>query len=621
VLSVALTCAMITTSFGATSQLSALARPSSQLPLNQDLAQRYIIVLKPGADRTDISGAVSVMGESIEKHYRSVFNGYVATLTPSQLAELHSNPAIQYIEPDQAITVMSDQVNPPNWGLDRIDQENLPLDNHYVDLSSGAGVTAYIIDTGIAPNAQFGDRLATGYSAFGDSNTVDCQGHGTHVAGTIGSTLYGVAKSVTLVPVRVFNGCDPNAGGFVVDLINGINWTIINHLAGVPAVINMSLGAGPSSALDAAVESAIADGIVVVVAAGNDGDKPLLRNSCNSSPGRVPGAITVGATTQTDSRASFSNVGSCIDMFAPGYAIVSVSFDGSEVQKTKSGTSMASPHVAGAVAAIWGRNLTSSATTITATVSNSVSLGKISDEGTGSPNKLLYINPEWEKPLTPTGVTASVLLGGAVEVSWSYSAAPAYPASSFTVTATPSGKTCVWTQGPLKCKVVGLTRGLNYTFNVVAQNTSGNGSTSTTSNAVTLLVIMQSVTPSRILDTRNGTGGVAIAKVGNGTNDQGTVLEFNVLGKGSLPTSAAAIGAVSLNVTAAGTTVGSEGGWVAVYPCGTNPEVSNLNFVSGQITPNAVITPISSAGTVCFKVYGKTDLIADINGYTSIFTN
>lgn len=443
---------------------------------------RYIIMLKPSTSATAKADVLSLLGSSITRTYSAAFKGYAATLTSSQLKALKGNPAIQHIEQDRIITVSSSQPNPP-WGLDRIDQVNLPLDRLYVDRSNGAGVTAYVVDTGIAPHSEFGNRLVTGYTAINDAyGTTDCNGHGTHVAGTIGSATYGVAEAVTLVPVRVLSCA---GSGSTSGVIAGINWAITNHAAGVPSVLNLSLGGGADVFLDTAVRNAIADGIVVVVAAGNDGNKTdtALHNACLYSPAREPQAITVGSSTSTDARSGFSNYGTCVDLFAPGSSILSTWLNGGTA--TLNGTSMASPHVAGAVAAIWGSNLALTLTSIQTMTLASVSANKLTDTRTGSPNLLLHVpSGSGVAPSPPRNVVA-VSGSGRATVTWD---APIDSGSStitrYTVTSTPGNKTCSWTSGPLSCTVVGLSSNVTYTFQVTASNTTNTSTASPSSNSV-----------------------------------------------------------------------------------------------------------------------------------------
>lgn len=276
--------------------------------------------------------------------YDQAINGFAGFLSSDQVCVLQKRGNVLNVEADKEMSINATQTG-ATWGLDRIDQQSLSLDSNYSYTSTGAGVDAYEIDTGIlGTHTEFTGRMKNGYSAIGKStNTTDCNGHGTHVAGTVGGTSYGVAKKVSLIPVRVLNcqGSGTNSG-----VIAGINWAITTHVSGKNAVANLSLGGGVSPALDTALENLISDGVTVVVAAGND----YFANSCHYSPARVPNAITVAASTNTDGIASFSNIGSCVDIIAPGVGITSSWIKSNTATNTISGTSMASPHVAGAVA-------------------------------------------------------------------------------------------------------------------------------------------------------------------------------------------------------------------------------------------------------------------------------
>jgi serine protease len=357
---------------------------------------QYIVVLK--------STAASLAGESsraarvpavakdiatmhranLIRSYDRVLRGFAVKADDAALARLLADPRIAYVEEDGYISGNPTQTN-ATWGLDRVDQRALPLSTTYTYDTTAAGVHAYVIDSGLlATHTEFTGRVGNGFDAVG-GGTNDCNGHGTHVAGTLGGTTWGVAKGVTIHPVRVL-GCD-NAGTWA-GFIAGVDWVAANRV--LPAVANMSLGGGANAAADTAVANLINAGVTVVVSAGNGGI-----DACGSSPARAPLAITVGATDANDARSIWaggqsSSWGTCLDIFAPGTAITSAWNTGTEATNTLNGTSMASPHVAGAAALHLASHPGATPAQVTTALINASTPNVVTDARAGSPNRLLF---------------------------------------------------------------------------------------------------------------------------------------------------------------------------------------------------------------------------------------
>jgi hypothetical protein len=345
---------------------------------------QYIVAFKQ--DVRDVPGLArrlaAAHGGATQFIYEHALKGFAVRIPDAAAAALARNPNVAFVEQDQVIRIVATQSPTPSWGLDRIDEQAQTSGSDYTYNYTGAGVKAYIIDTGIrTDHSDFGGRASTGFDAIGDGqNGNDCNGHGTHVAGTVGGVSHGVAKEVQLVAVRVLN-C--SGSGTTSGVIAGVDWVTANHVK--PVVANMSLGGGASTALDNAVQNSINAGVTYAIAAGNSN-----RNACNYSPARVGAAVTVGATTSSDSRASYSNYGTCLDLFAPGSSITSAWYTSATATNTISGTSMAAPHVAGVAALYLQGNTTATPVIVRDAIVNNATSNAVTSPGTGSPNKLLY---------------------------------------------------------------------------------------------------------------------------------------------------------------------------------------------------------------------------------------
>lgn len=354
------------------------------------IKNQYIVILNKdvGTSNDFAQSIAKEHGGKILQTYDTVLKGfaiYLPDVAGTAFVEaMKKNPKVLSVENDTVMKIDATTQSNPDWGLDRIDQKTLPLDSAYSYLQTGSGTTAYIVDTGIlSTHQQFSGRVLSGYTAISDGNgTTDCNGHGTHVAGTVGGSTYGVAKNVSLVPIRIL-GCD--GSGASSNVIAGLDWILKNGKK--PAVVNMSLGGDANTSLDSAVENLFNNGYVMVVAAGNSN-----ADACSSSPARVSKAITVAATDDTDTRASYSNYGSCVDIFAPGSQINSSWIGSNTATKVLNGTSMATPHVVGVVAEMLQSTPTATPQTISTNLLNQASSNVVKNPS-GSPNRLLYKSP------------------------------------------------------------------------------------------------------------------------------------------------------------------------------------------------------------------------------------
>ncbi|MFJ9587659.1 S8 family peptidase [Streptomyces acidicola] len=377
---------------GGLTALPAQAAPAEGKVLSADsptaIKGSYIVTLKKGeaglkASSSQGKGLIKTYGGTVKKTFSHALNGYSANLSETEAKRLAADPAVASVEQNQTVKVDATQSNAP-WGLDRIDQTSLPLSGTYTyPDSAGSGVTAYVIDTGVRiSHQQIAGRATNGYDAVdGDNVAQDGNGHGTHVATTIAGSTYGVAKSAKIVAVRVLD----NAGsGTTAGVVAGIDWVTANHSG--PSVANMSLGGGASTALDTAVRNSIASGVTYAIAAGNSN-----ANASSYSPARVTEAITVGATTSTDARASYSNFGSVLDIFAPGSSITAGWNTSDTATNTISGTSMATPHVAGAAAIYLAGHTSATPAQVATALTNGATSGVVTSPGTGSPNRLLKV--------------------------------------------------------------------------------------------------------------------------------------------------------------------------------------------------------------------------------------
>lgn len=444
---------------------------------------RYLVRYAPGTDVAAAAASLRKSGKAVGRTFSTAVRAAVITTTPAQAAALATAPNVLAVEQDLPVRISNTQSNAP-WGLDRSDQRTLPLSTTYTPPSAGAGVNVYVVDTGVlASHADFGGRVAAGYTTIADGRgSSDCNGHGTHVAGTVAGTTYGIAKSSTVIPVRVLN-CD--GGGYMSDVVAGLDWVAAHHAAGVPAVVNLSLGGGANSTVDAALQSVINDGVTAAVAAGNSSV-----DACTSSPARVSAALTVAASDSSDRQASFSNTGSCVDLYAPGVGIASAYHTSNTAVATLNGTSMASPHVAGAAAVVLSQNPALTPAQVATNISGASTTGVIAGASTGTPNRLLYVGTGTTttatKPAAATNVKATAGSKSAT-VTWTKGSDGGSPLTGQTLyvySGTSRIAALSVSGSATSVTVTGLRSRSYYSFSVVATNKIGSSPESARSNTI-----------------------------------------------------------------------------------------------------------------------------------------
>jgi subtilisin family serine protease len=376
------------------------------------VADSYIVVFKDSSvTRTGVRAAAHDLaarhGGRVGHTYSAALRGFEVHADAKKAARIAANPAVAYVQQSHTMTISGTQTNPPSWGLDRIDQRNLPLNNSYTYPTTAGTVHAYVVDTGIHfTHSDFGGRATSGYDAVDGGSADDCNGHGTHVSGTVGGSAYGVAKGVQLVGVRVLN-CQ--GSGTTAQVVAGIDWVTANAVK--PAVANMSLGGSADTAIDNAVTNSINSGVTYAIAAGNGNILGQRQNACNTSPARVPAAVTVGATQNNDAAASFSNYGTCVDILAPGVNITSAWYTNDTATNTISGTSMASPHVAGAAALVLAAHPSWNPQQVRDELVNTSTPNVVTNVGTGTPNRLLFVGGGGQPPVNDFSVSVSPTAG------------------------------------------------------------------------------------------------------------------------------------------------------------------------------------------------------------------
>lgn len=556
-------------------------------------AGKYIVTFESSAD---VAGEVSRFKARkgwVERSFNRVFRGMVVTASTADLRALQLDPDVVAIEPDLPIQVDAVQ-NGATWGIDRIDQNDLPLSNTYNYTATGSGVKVFVVDSGVlSTHTEFTGRVLPGYSSITDGfGTIDRNGHGTHVTGTIAGTTYGVAKQASIVPVRVL---DRNGSGNTSGVIAGLNWIAGQVSVGSKAVVSMSIGGGSSTSLNNAVQAVINKGATVVVAAGNESS-----NACSTSPASAPNAVTVGATDSSDSFASYSNRGSCVDILAPGSSVTSAWIGSNTRTSTISGTSMATPHVSG-VAALMLQDSYKTPAEISALLSANAVSNTINNVPSGTVNKFLNSAVAPATPaITPATQTVDVVTGQNVSTQAltpaNFATAPTYALTGGTLPAGLSFNTATGVVSGLPTETKATT------IYTITASSGGQTATSTLSLTVSTPIASLNVNSESVV----GRVGTALSTAAFTAANFGGTVSYQITSGGSLPeglTFNTGTGVISgiptatkttttYTITATGSTSGSATATrtITVNPLASAPEAPisvtalALGKMSGSIT-------------------------------------